>query len=324
MNQRPLVRWLGLGLSIACIGYVGAALVEDFEALPSIDWLSPATVAALSAAVALYSLTLLLGGCAWSLLLCKRHNTDQLATILWISLTTQLAKYLPGNVGHIIGRFALAKMRGFDTIRLGISVTLETMLVIPAALFFAVIAFLSDERLTGLLRSTRDTLLEEGLISAALGAVAITAFAFYMAMRISRRFSGFIKDAIVQAPSPATLTLCLMVYGANYLLVGLSTLIVAQGVLGKDGGDLLILAGIFAIAWLPGFLTPGSPGGLGIREAVLLTGLTPLFGASTALVLALLLRLVTTLGDVVGFVMGHAIYWKTRHQRFSPDADVSP
>jgi hypothetical protein len=34
----------------------------------------------------------------------------------------------------------------------------------------------------------------------------------------------------------------------------------------------LFLTGLFAVAWISGFIVPGAPAGLGIREAILVTG----------------------------------------------------
>jgi uncharacterized membrane protein YbhN (UPF0104 family) len=64
---------------------------------------------------------------------------------------------------------------------------------------------------------------------------------------------------------------------------------------------------VFAVAWVIGFVTLVSPGGLGVREAVLLAGLTPAYGAGTALGIAILYRLVTSLGDGIGFLAGFLV-----------------
>ena len=63
--------------------------------------------------------------------------------------------------------------------------------------------------------------------------------------------------------------------------------------------SLLISTSVFI-----GFVTLISPGDLGVREAVLLAGLTPAYGAGTALGIAILYRLVTSLGDGIGFIVG--------------------
>ena len=55
--------------------------------------------------------------------------------------------------------------------------------------------------------------------------------------------------------------------------------------------------GAMALAWLAGFLTPGAPAGLGVRESVLLIILAPAAGEASILALAALFRIVTVLGD---------------------------
>jgi uncharacterized membrane protein YbhN (UPF0104 family) len=55
--------------------------------------------------------------------------------------------------------------------------------------------------------------------------------------------------------------------------------------------------GWLSLAWIVGYVTPGAPAGIGLREAVLVLGLSPALGESEALALALLYRLVTTIAD---------------------------
>ncbi len=59
------------------------------------------------------------------------------------------------------------------------------------------------------------------------------------------------------------------------------------------------------LAWMAGYLVPGAPGGLGVREAVMLLGLAPTVGEPSALAAALSYRMVTVLADVVCAGLGH-------------------
>jgi hypothetical protein len=59
----------------------------------------------------------------------------------------------------------------------------------------------------------------------------------------------------------------------------------------------------FIIAWLIGFATPGSPAGLGVREAVLITLLDSPSIEDTLLVAVLISRIVTVLGDMLFFAI---------------------
>ena len=57
--------------------------------------------------------------------------------------------------------------------------------------------------------------------------------------------------------------------------------------------------GTFAVAWLAGLLAIYAPGGLGVREAVLVALLPGRIGAADALVVAAASRLILILVDVL-------------------------
>jgi len=60
-----------------------------------------------------------------------------------------------------------------------------------------------------------------------------------------------------------------------------------------------VVAGQFMLAWLAGFLVPVAPGGIGVREAALLALAAASGESAQVMTLALLVRLVTTVGDAL-------------------------
>ncbi|HTU06133.1 MAG TPA: lysylphosphatidylglycerol synthase transmembrane domain-containing protein [Trebonia sp.] len=66
-----------------------------------------------------------------------------------------------------------------------------------------------------------------------------------------------------------------------------------------SGMALLLSVGGYAFAWSVGFLVVFAPGGLGVRELVLVTTLTPLVGTGTATAVALVSRVATTASDLI-------------------------
>jgi uncharacterized membrane protein YbhN (UPF0104 family) len=57
---------------------------------------------------------------------------------------------------------------------------------------------------------------------------------------------------------------------------------------------------------------PGAPGGLGVREAALVTLLGATLGQSTVLLAAVMFRIITTLGDGLFFFLS-ALWAPMRH-----------
>ena len=73
------------------------------------------------------------------------------------------------------------------------------------------------------------------------------------------------------------------------------------------------IIGATALAWVVGFLTPGSPGGLGTREAALLILLTPVLGETQVLGVSIVLRAVTFGGDALSSILG--VMWVEFYRR---------
>jgi hypothetical protein len=68
-----------------------------------------------------------------------------------------------------------------------------------------------------------------------------------------------------------------------------------------------VLAGGGVAAWIAGFVTPGAPGGLGVRETVMMIAGGGAASADKLLMLGVLLRVVTFGGDLVCALAGRAL-----------------
>ena len=82
--------------------------------------------------------------------------------------------------------------------------------------------------------------------------------------------------------------------------IGSGLLVVALCKSLAGANRVMELIGIGSAAWLVGFVVPGAPGGLGVREAVLIAGLSAVaLPATEATAVALAYRFVTMVGDVL-------------------------
>jgi uncharacterized membrane protein YbhN (UPF0104 family) len=90
------------------------------------------------------------------------------------------------------------------------------------------------------------------------------------------------------------------------VLVALGLYIVAGQIFSAGTWRFGWVAGSMALAWMLGFLTPGAPGGLGVRDAILVAMLTGVSNPAAAVAIAVSFRGVTTLGDVAGLLVGLA------------------
>jgi len=115
------------------------------------------------------------------------------------------------------------------------------------------------------------------------------------------------SDTVSLPPIPVTMG-CMLLLVLSFLANGLGLALLGEGMLGTGLDRLVLIVGVFAIAWLAGFVVPGAPGGLGVREAILVAGLSPVYGEPTALALTVASRLCFIVGDGLAFVLGLLAY----------------
>jgi uncharacterized membrane protein YbhN (UPF0104 family) len=87
-------------------------------------------------------------------------------------------------------------------------------------------------------------------------------------------------------------------------LVGGSFWMTARALLHVSAGDLAFYVGAYAAAWIVGFVAIVAPGGIGVREAVLIAMLRSKIGSADALVLAAVSRGVFTAADLSAAAIG--------------------
>ena len=92
-----------------------------------------------------------------------------------------------------------------------------------------------------------------------------------------------------------------------WLLYGLAFWLLAQGMIPNDVPDLPVAVGSFAAGYIVGLLALFAPGGLGVREGVLVVLLAPAIGAGPALVLSIGSRILMSVTEVLAALAGLAI-----------------
>lgn len=290
MTRKRALHLLGVLLVVASLAYLIAFAVRHAESLPEISWDSRA-VAGLGAAVALYGLALLSSASAWHLLLLSAGERPRLRSAAAIFLLSQIGKYLPGNFAQYAGRVALAKEQGLDARPVLFTLALEAAGAI----------------LAGVAVAAAGGPLGPGRIAAALLVAALVALAARLVDSPRLRAWVRLPPPALQLPRRRRGLLwlaCLGLYSFNFFVFAACAALLARTLLGAPSAPLPALAALMAAAWVAGFVTPGAPAGLGVREAILVAGLRPLYGTGVALGLPLFFRLVTTLADALAFAVG--------------------
>ncbi|MEA3278844.1 MAG: hypothetical protein U9Q81_26835, partial [Pseudomonadota bacterium] len=205
-------------------------------------------------------------------------------TAAWIYAKSQIGKYVPGNVLHIVGRHFLGRTLGISHGTLALAAAGEISGLLAAAstlaLIAAVVLSLGPQK--------------GSLLWAALGAVSAAAIAV---LALPRLWS-FLHRRFPDLPEPDAGSLRRGLLGAFglYLLFFITAGSILVGLVAVEKDSLTASLGalamlVFAVSWLAGFVTPGAPAGLGIREAVIVLLLEQLGLGDEALQIALVFRL---------------------------------
>jgi hypothetical protein len=127
-----------------------------------------------------------------------------------------------------------------------------------------------------------------------------------IALVVLQRFAPQHASLLSGALSPGlpALSGAFALYCIMYAGMGVGLILLASMMLSDAPLDPWLLVSACALAWVVGFVTPGAPGGLGVREALLVVMLAPLFTAASASILVIALRMATTLADLFCFVAG--------------------
>lgn len=282
---RTAWRILGIFLSLIAFLYIAYALFVSGASVT--DYLlSPLFIASIILGGIFYGIMLQFVGAGWwFILLSLGDRTLSLEVALSIFGRTQVYKYLPTNVLHMAGRIGEARLKGAATPALIIAQILEfALLAAAAALLSGALGWSLIRQYAAPIEISPVTIVSAIVLFSLIGVPALILVRRYKTIRNIRVSAGNIIFSF----------LCYVLF---FLLNGILLKLLGLNIGGIDAG-LIALTGIGSTAWLLGFIVPGAPGGLGVREAIMIAALSELgVGEPAALALAISHRLSTVIGD---------------------------
>jgi uncharacterized membrane protein YbhN (UPF0104 family) len=214
-----------------------------------------------------------------------------------IFFVSQLTKYLPGSIWVFPSRVFLMRNAGFSVGKGAYVLVFESL------------AFLTSGLAAGLLASGTFPVPLNGW-ALPLGGLSLLGLAAMfllllapgrLLVLIPKRWRPSTEPKPVNPRSALTIVLgTLLGLSANWLLIGTSmwAVLAAAGTL-KGAEFLLLFTATFALAWVIGFVVILSPGGVGVREGVMIALLAGSLSQPMAALLALASRVLWWLCELV-------------------------
>lgn len=288
---RRYSRLAGHLVTVLCFVFLAERLTTQFRSIPAFTWTVQAVIS-LFAGLILVVVIEMVHSVAWLTLV-----RGLLPNVSWkasfsVCGRSQLAKYLPGNAFHYLQRMVLAKRIGLGTADAAALTVVDAVMLalvaaivaVPAAVKF-IASGLSEEHVAA-----------AGLITAvaALGLVAIPLLSSGLRRQITKYVKVFSPRRLLLV---AAIDGALLVFPPMIIHLVLTALLVPT----TEIGWVEFVPG-FALAFVIGFVTPGAPGGIGIREVVLYGLYSPILGSALAASLFVVVRGVFILGDIATFL----------------------
>jgi glycosyltransferase 2 family protein len=281
--------WVISVISIAYIVYKVINLRVDFTLM-----LRPRTALLLLAGVTLHilSMTLLAQAYYAILNLFQKANSPRLGYFN-LYAKSNLAKYLPGNVMHLVSRNISASEVGADQKEVAIASIIEIILVLAAALSLVVIIRPAQIEMIFMWLTPLHVIVASAVFAIVIffGAAKMKSLQWPRELRWNRNI--FYRALFIL--SLYTITLILQALIPVVIAISMSEISLNATV----AGDLI---NGFLVSWSAGFLTIGAPGGIGVRELIFCS-LVPSIGYDALLFISISQRLVNITGDILFFLM---------------------
>ena len=299
INIKKLIKLAGHLVVIAALAFVVKKIISMDIKLSDLS--SPRVIGAFTLSLVIQAAQIIIACYPW-LMFTRSLSGRKIPYSAAMPVYTQsnIYKYLPGNVFQYVGRNKLAS----DMEISHVDVACATILDVFFCVFWTgvVSVILLGSKIAELLGKYGRNL----LIVGAVGVLFLIAAAAVVKLKFSDRVKGYLSrysKAFEKSNRPQLLSGIFYYFAHNCvsaaMYLGCIALIVPQA----ETRELFALTGAFLFAWIIGFVTPGAPGGIGIREGVMLFVCGDQY-ADRIVLFVLVMRIASVFADVAAFLIG--------------------
>lgn len=241
----------------------------------------------------LYAIHLIILPISWKLIIgflgYKQIPLHELQTVFCKS---NLMKYIPGNIMQYVGRNEIAVMYNLNHARIAFSTVLDIIANVVGVGIVALLCYHKGIKIFLDKYSIAWKIAQWVL----LGGIVITGMVIFL-------FGKKVKSWL-QVLDLKKYILCIFIYSFfAFYTAGIYVLIIRL-VLKVDIVIAMLptVIGAYLLSWLLGFLLPGAPGGVGIREAAITLFLGGFLQNEIILLAIVIYRIINTVGDVLAYI----------------------
>lgn len=252
--------------------------------------------------------SVLISGVIWHYLLIYTSSKEiPLITSLIIHNWSWLLKYIPGQLGSVLGKLSILTKKGFTKRSVLISSAYENIFLIIASIIFSIPGlWLFSEKIP----TSFNLIIYLSFILISLSLLIIFSRKILNSTQKSiEKLLGInqTKETTFLSPQQIILFTTLYLIPRSTNAIGFVFIVASLTVITPN--MYIGLGIIFILSSLVGLLAFTTPGGLGVREAIMTLLLSGYFPIETASILAILARIVVSVNDVIILLFNY-ILWK--------------
>ncbi len=287
-KKAVLSRVAGVAIVLVIFGFLFRSLYLEWEQVVAYGW--DLDWAALTLAFALMLSASALYAYLWKVILDRLGTPLSYRKSYRIFFISQLGRYIPGKVWSILGLVYLSQKEGVSKIISGASVTLQLLLqIVSGVIVFAMaLPFWKGlESSVGLLAL---------IVCVPVGLVLLHPALVTRGVNLALRLTD--QAEMELSWSYGYLLGQLALWVGFWLWNGVAYHFLIRSLDSSPLPNVVVLAGVFSIAWVAGFLSLVTPSGLGIMEGALAFLLSFYFPMHVATIIALWTRVARTATDL--------------------------
>ncbi|MBN1618437.1 flippase-like domain-containing protein [Candidatus Dojkabacteria bacterium] len=271
--------------------------------------------------VLVFSLVVALNSFIWHLMMLfsgeKINTLDSIHTYI----SSYIIRYIPGNVWAVFARALNNKENGVPIMKSVWGWLFEN-------LGYLYVAFLYSLFTLGIILGQNKSLMWIVMGGLIIGAPFIFKYEWLAVI-----FNKVIKKKLPESVQNETGTLelslkqkviIMLSYVFTWLVYSFNFFLVMKATVGANWSDFFVLAGVNALAWAIGYVSIITPSGSGVREGIFIVALTTLglTGKADAVIIAIIARITTVIGELIYFALIKLIYFIFRRNAKSKQSAI--
>lgn len=299
MKQRifTLLKFLiGWPFSLIALFFIGKLIAPQFPTL--LSHLHEISVPLLIYGVYCFLLFYFLRCYVWKRLLQERGHPISLKESCFLWASSELKRYIPGNIWSFLGRTLLFSERGVPKKEIGKALIIEAELLVVSA---AVVSLLSLPFLSHF------ALIPNWVVTFSPWIIlaGILLYIFHGKMKI--------KHFIFPTYRPAEILFLIFLMAIGFVFFGLGHYFIIASFIALTPDLIWKLTGFSVLVFLLGYLSLLTPAGFGVREGAMIFGLLKIMPSGAAAFVALFSRAILILSEVF-FVLLTFLWHKTKNK----------